>query len=422
MTDPLPQLTRYSLIHLRWLSVLAMLLSALASPYLLGTHEVFSPLLALAAVVGCINLCLLAAFSLERAEALPLISPGAQLGFDLLAWSLYIYISGGTTNPMISVFLPLVAVAAVTLETRTAWWFGLAAISSYSLLWIFYQPLRIEDAIMATRLHLLGMWLVFVVSSLVVTWFLIQMTRAIRLRDEALATAREQAMRNDWIVSLGTLAAGAAHELSTPLATLHVLLEELQAEHRQQPALYQDLQLMQAQVVTCKKALTQLTARTRYARQGDDRPCAVSGWLNQLGESWQSLHPDMNVVSDTATLPETLGLLPDIGLERAIVNLLDNALHAGANTIHMVARLDDTQWLHVTVSDNGRGMAPEILKRLEREEMNDSTDGMGIGLLLGKASIARCAGRIRFERLAAGTQATISLPLHSPLFSPCPCL
>jgi two-component system sensor histidine kinase RegB len=422
MVDPLPQLTQYGLIKLRWLSVLAMIASALASPYLLGTRELLPPLLALTSVVGCINVCLLAAFKLERSlnRALPFASPAMQLTFDLLVWSIYIYISGGTTNPMISVFLPLVAVGAVVLSATEAWMFGLVAICSYSLLWIFHRPLILDDAVTATRLHLLGMWLVFVVSSLVVTWFLIQMTRAIRLRDEALAEAREQTIRNDWIVSLGTLAAGAAHDLSTPLATLNILLDELQEDHHNDSGLSQDLQLMQAQVASCKKALTQLTARTRYTRKEDDAPCQLGTWLNALGESWQTLHPEMNICTTVQHLPDTLGVLPDIGLERAIVNLLDNALHAGADRIHLSATVTAENGIQIIVSDNGKGISEETVNRLEKGLPSESSDGMGIGLLLGKASIERCGGQIQFEARhqedIKGTVVIISLPHQSPIF------
>lgn len=78
-------------------------------------------------------------------------------------------------------------------------------------LWFFHQPLAIADAYTATSLHIFGMyWLVFVVSDGVLVWFILQVTKAVRERDAALARAREQAIRNDWLVAMGSLAAGAA--------------------------------------------------------------------------------------------------------------------------------------------------------------------------------------------------------------------
>jgi two-component system sensor histidine kinase RegB len=194
-----------------------MAAAAMLSVGVLGTSDLMPRLLALAAVLGALNGCFHFAASLERnrGKDIALLSPFLQLSLDLIAWGIYIYFSGGTTNPLISVLLPLVAIGAIVLRQVQAWMLGGLAIMTYSVLSQEYEPLAITDVDMATHLHLVGMWIVFVVSAIVLTWFILQLTRALRERDVALAAAREQAIRNDWLVSIGSLAAEAAHELST---------------------------------------------------------------------------------------------------------------------------------------------------------------------------------------------------------------
>jgi hypothetical protein len=104
------------------------------------------------------------------------------------------------------------------------------AVALYTLLMWQFLPLAVADAERAARLHLAGMWLTFVVSAAMIAWFVARMTASIRERDSRLAAAREQALRDERVVALGALAAGAAHELGTPLATIAVLVGELEQD------------------------------------------------------------------------------------------------------------------------------------------------------------------------------------------------
>ena len=248
MIDSLTRVIQASLLQWRWLSVIAMVLAALVSPLLLGPSELMVRLLIYAALIGLVNLGFqLADSTLGLAEAPRSFSPCVQLSFDLLAWGGYIFLSGGATNPLISLFLPLVAIGALILTPRQAWLLALGAILIYSFLWYFYVPLHITDFARAGTLHLFGMWLVFALSAVLVVGFILQLSSGIRRRDRELTAAREQAIRDDWLITLGSQAAGAAHELGTPLASLNVLADDLLDDGRLPPALAADVQATASQ-------------------------------------------------------------------------------------------------------------------------------------------------------------------------------
>lgn len=341
-----------------------------------------------------------------------MFSPLIQLFFDLASWGSYIYLSGGATNPLISIFLPLVAIGAIVLGKVQAWLFGLAAILTYSFLWRFYQPLAIADAQTATRLHLLGMWLVFVVSAIVVIWFILQMTKAIRERDVALAEAREQAIRNDWLVSVGSLAAGAAHELSTPLGTMHILIDDWLDDTKLSAEQRSDYVLMQTQIETCKQALNQLTRRAGNSRSEGLGRVPAGAWLNTLLAGWSTSNPTacLLVHADQALDDRTISV--DIAIERALSNLLDNALGASATQISLEAqRQGDT--LMICIDDDGTGISPESLQSFVDGRPVSSQTGMGIGLLLSRTAIERKGGTLHLERLPErGTRAHLTLPIN----------
>lgn len=413
MLTSLTQITQERLIKLRWLSVLAMFAAAALSPHLLGSGQLLPRLLAFATVIGCINACLQAAlvFNSGSRDELPLFSPMLQLCLDLAAWGGYVYLSGGATNPLISVFLPLVAIGASVLNRAQAWLLGFAAILAYSFLWRFYQPLAMRDVQTATHLHLLGMWLVYVVSAVVVIWFILHMTQAVRARDAELAAAREQAIRNDWLISVGSLAAGAAHELSTPLATLNVLVDDLVGEPGLAPDLLPDLQLMRRQIDVCKQALTRLTQRAGQPRAAPQECSAnAAHWLKETLDAWLALNPEGSLQRTLADGLENCWLEIDLAVERALTNLFDNARQAGAWQIRLQAGVSKGM-LCLTVDDDGCGISPAALQAFAGGRPIVSRTGMGIGLLLARAALERRGGRLELAPAdVRGTRARIFIP------------
>lgn len=417
----LTQITQSRLIHLRWLSVTAMVIAALASPGILGSRDYLSPLLALATVVAGANACLLLGTLLQQGSGddppTPAIPLYVQLFLDLLSWASFVYLSGGATNPLISMLLPLVAIGAIVLSRRDAWLLGLAAILAYSFLWRYYRPLVLQDAQVASQLHLLGMWLVFTVSTVVCIWFIQQISRALRERDAALAQAREQALQDDWLLSLGAQAASAAHELGTPLATLSLLVGGWKEDPAFPAVLRPDLALMGQQLALCRSTLDHLSQRARSADSQDDgslppEPCGP--WLRSLGHRWQSTHPAGNLNIHTPAEVANLPMGPSLMLERALTNLLDNALAAGARQIELSVRRENTG-LRVEVVDDGPGITPRALADFVAGRPHPSPQGMGLGLAIAKAALARQGIPLQLARApGGGTLAHLDICLGPP--------
>jgi len=402
--------TEARLISLRWLSVAAMLAMSLASIWLVGAASLLARLSSIALVVGCANITLFLYTRTRRgrSEASPLLSPFAHLVFDLVAWTNFIFFSGGATNPLISVFLPLVAIGAMVLGRFQAWLFGGMAILAYSYLWFFHQPLAIADAYTATSLHIFGMWLVFVVSDVVLVWFILQISKAVRERDAALADSREQAIRNDWLVSMGSLAAGAAHELSTPLGTMNVVLDDLLDDATVPDSIRSDLTLMQRQIDKCKRALAQLTDRATETRVSGRRCSGALAWLERVIDEWVVLNPGTDVTRRLSHHLRDMKVINDIALERGVANCLDNAQHAGASIIHVEADVRD-KGLCVSISDDGAGISAVALESFRSGLPVASEHGMGVGLLLARVAAERHGGSIEISAAEDGSGSRVTL-------------
>lgn len=394
------------LVLLRWWWVAGLSVAVLSAPTFLSIALPLPPLIAVLLLLAGFNV-IAQRRTVQRDFNTPELA--AQLGIDLTGMSVLLYLTGGASNPLVSLLLLPVAIAALTLPG--VWVAGIAgiAIAAYSFLMLYSLPLAIADVERATRLHLAGMWLTFLVSSMLIAWFVTRMTAAIRERDAQLAAAREEALHNAQVVALGQLAAGAAHELGTPLATMNVLTGELMQDKRLPDDAQQDLQLMHRQIALCKELIGGLTRRAGIGRAGDVQRIVLTDWLAGLLSRWRSHQPQANCafVIDTPGEAPLFDATP--ALEQAVVNLLNNAAKAApqAMSVHL-------NWhagaIRISVYDQGPGFPVDVLKYAGDEPVVSQTQGTGIGLWLTRAASRQAGGCLELENLAVGAVATITLP------------
>lgn len=395
---------RRRLALLRWWLIGALTLAVLAGPMLLDIALPLPPLLSLLFLLAVFNLVIQVWGGEEDFRPLDL---AGQLAVDLVAMGVMLYLTGGATNPLISLLLLPVAVAAFALPARWAMGLALLAIGIYSLLMLYSLPLPVADVARATRLHLTGMWLTFVVSVLLLAWFVSRMTQALRERDLELAAAREEALRDAQVVALGQLAAGAAHELGTPLATMNVLAGELAADDRLPDDARADLDLLRRQIGICKEIVGGLTQRAGIERAAQLQPANL--WLENLLARWRTLWPNVICTLEITTAGTPPQLIPEAAIEQAVTNLLNNAAKIAPQSIRLLLGWND-ETLTIAVQDRGPGFPPEVLRRCGAEPLPAVADGSGIGLWLTRAAVERRGGRLRLENREGGL-ATIELPL-----------
>jgi len=180
----------------------------------------------------------------------------AQLLVDLSALTAIFYFSGGATNPFVSMYLLPLAMGAVLLAQHWVWFLTLIGVVVYSLLMWMFPSEHMQHMGQSFNQHVMGMWLSFVISAIVIAYFVLQMRNALRDKEEQLAIAREQTIRDEKLISLGALAASTAHELGTPLATIQLLLADLDENEISR----QQIELLLDQVGRCKKALAEMSS------------------------------------------------------------------------------------------------------------------------------------------------------------------
>lgn len=399
---------------LRWLSLAAMLLALALLAALPGVGAL--PWAALTGILlGLAAANLFTLGWLARGAA----TPGRhalllQLLVDLLAWTAFVHFTGGATNPLISMLLPLVAIGAAILPAGQAWALAVAAVCAYSLLWRYYLPLRLDDDALAARWHLAGMWLTFVLSAGVIVGFVVRMNAALRARDAALAAANAALARDERIVALGNLAAGTAHNLGTPLGTMRIVIDELRRAPPTPDQLREDLETLDAQVEQCRRMLGLLTAEAGNVRAEGGSPVRVDRWLADTVAQWQAQRPGHAIVLHCDDDAAALQIVADTTLAQAVHTLVNNAADAqgspGPAPVEVRATVAGSL-LEIAVLDRGTGMDAQQ-RATAGLEPRPGTRGMGIGLFLARRAVERCGGALDFAgRAGGGTIACLRIPL-----------
>ncbi len=400
------------LVFGRWIVLAVLIQLILMGPGLLDIPVPQVPLLGIVAVAGLFNGLLQWRIAGTReASASELFS---QLIFDIGTLSAVVFFSGGAANPLVSLLLPPVAIAALTLPPRLVAIVGAIAVGAYSLLMLFYLPLPLPDATRATRLHLVGMWLIFVVSAAMIGWLIVRMTCQIRQRDGELAAAREQALRDERVMAMGTLAAGAAHELGTPLGTMALLAGELANDPTLPAAVQEDIALLRQQIGVCKQIVTGLSRRAGAERLENAPLQAADAWLDSLRQHWHAARPQASsrlVVTSDGPPP---ALLADPRLEQAVLNLLNNAANATPSPLEI--RLGwSTDSIGIDIRDHGPGFPPEVLALGGQASFPVHERGSGVGLMLTRTAIEQLGGTLTLANPdEGGALARIELPRATP--------
>lgn len=397
------------LVILRWWTIAGQVAAIAFAHWAVGVYLDLAPMLLVIALLAIFNG--VATLRLTQAAQVSPRELFAQLCVDLSALTVLLFFSGGAANPLASLFLLPIAFAAVILPAALAWTTAILGLALYSVLAVFRVPISVVDYVRANALALFGTWFTFAILTLLIAWFLLQMTASIRQRDRELGQAREQALRNERIVALGSLAAGAAHELGTPLNTLAVLVDELLQEPALRPEHRQSLAIMKDQVARCKTTLTSLAARAGEARAEGGRRLALDDWLRGLLAAWQK-SPGAVPLELTLQGPQPAPVVvSETTLEQALRNLLDNAAQASRKPVRCYCTWSEDV-LDLLVQDLGPGFPPEVLEAAGRNVLNTKHQGSGIGLYLAFSAIERHGGSLRLaNRTEGGAQARVLLPL-----------
>ncbi len=330
-----------------------------------------------------------------------------HLLIDVMALTALFYFSGGATNPFVSMYLLPLAISAVLLPKSWVWILAGISMAAYSYLMWMYPNEHAHHHEQSFTLHVLGMWVSFVLSATVIAFFVVKMRSALQLKDKQLALARERAITDEKLVSLGALAASTAHEMGTPLGTIQLIIADLEENKITQ----EDIDVLLLQVKRCKQALAEMSTSASAMQADNDTVMSFEMYLNQLLDGWQKTRPDVTV-SKTFQGNSNAGLVVSKTLSKALVNLLDNAADASPEAVAIEANWQQDK-AQLSIIDRGKGIDPELIKEIGARPYSTKPDGIGLGAFLAHEIIQRLGGAIKLtNRSVGGVETKVILPLQ----------
>ncbi len=405
------------LVRLRWTRT-AVDLTVIAAAFALVTTEFplrrIAPLIAAGALASA-DL----AFQLSRGRAIPPWVRGLAIAIDVALLTALLELSGGPSNPFSVIYLVAIALAAATLGGPWGWAMAAWAAICYGVLiaWHLEELVPAHHRLVDFPTHLFTVWLAVMLMGELVGHFVREASAAILRREAELEAMRNRTARSERLMSLTALAAGAAHELSTPLATIAVASNELDralAALGDDPGAARwasDARLIREQVRRCQLILDQMSGRAGGSAsdltEATDLAAVFADVRGRLAPD-QAGRIRVQVPATSASIR-----VPRAGLVQVLVSLVKNAFDASeASTSVTMEGIQDEHRIRLIVHDEGPGMPEAVLKRAGEPffTTKEAGAGFGLGLFLARRFAERCGGTLTLES-DRGTTAILDLPL-----------
>lgn len=359
----------------------------------------------------------------------------SQLSIDVLALASLLYLTGGASNPIIWVFLLPVILTAIMLPQSYAWNMVILTCCTYTVLIAYNTPLpTIEPHAPVNELHIsklnltnpeiqhylnrmqeqhyfnlhiFGMWLGFVFSAGLVAFFVVALSKIVKERERSLADARENALRDKSIISLGTLAASAAHDMGTPLGTMAILIHEMELEYPETrfANLQSKIQILNQQIIRCKEVLSLLSASAGEMRAESGEPMSLIEYIDEVLNQWRAYNASckLNLYISPVAVDINAKIIADRTLTHSVINILNNAAEVSPydKSIDLTADWDE-QKFSLEVRDFGPGFPVEIIEFAGKQPVISSKQSLGVGLFLTYSTIKRLGGKIEFSNVESG--------------------
>ncbi|MET0720476.1 MAG: ActS/PrrB/RegB family redox-sensitive histidine kinase [Tardiphaga sp.] len=388
-----------TILRLRWLAALGQLAAIFIVVQGLDFDLPIIPCVTIISISAGLNLVLQMLFNpMQRLE--PRYA-AALLALNIAELAALLYFTGGLQNPFSFLFLAPVLISATALPTRLTIALGVLAASCATALGFFHLPLPwdADEPLVLPQIYLFGVWLSILTAIGVTSLYAFQVTEEARKLSDALAATELVLTREQHLTQIDGLAAAAAHELGTPLATIFLIARELEKNVQDTPLIADDLRTLREQTQRCREILSKITQLNSSGAPFDRMR------LSTLIEEAVAPHRDFGIAIKiriaVATAVEPTGMR-NPAILYGVGNILENAVDFARETVEVNAWWNADSVV-ISISDDGPGIPPDLLKRigepyLSRRRGDDGAHGgLGLGVFIARTLLERTGAKVSFS-------------------------
>lgn len=412
------------LLVLRLIAILGQIATILIVNYALHINLPLVPMFLVLLILTFIN-CI-SFYRYKSAKNISDRSLFVELLFDVAALTIQLYFSGGISNPFISLFLLQVIIAAILLRAIYAWLIAALTILCYIALSFYYQEMHAfhhHDSGDFFNLHLQGMLISYVFATILMLIFVTRIIRNLKEGDQRINLLTQQAIEKEQVMRMGLMATGAAHELSTPLSTISVIISDWKKMNLQKD-LIADIEVIESQVARCKKILSDILLSSGKSRVEEAQRVAIKEVFDDLIQEWSSSRKPANLIynfyNEGNTQPKKQIILDNILsniLSQAFFNIFDNALEESPDFVLIDVKVQKDD-IVINIEDRGQGFDSKVIEEIGKPNLttkNSSAlkNNSGLGLFLAINAFDRIGGKLQISNLVQGAKVIVKIPLKN---------
>ncbi|TPW28424.1 ActS/PrrB/RegB family redox-sensitive histidine kinase [Martelella alba] len=407
-----------TLVRLRWLAAAGQIVTIIVVAFGLGFSMPLIPVMVLIAALAIGNLVLALRFPLTQR-----VSPGSafiMIGFDILQLSALLFLTGGLANPFVALISVPVIISFTALPLKHALTLlGLAiicvsgfALTPFALPWHDGEMLEVDPVLR------LGIWIGILAMLAFAAFYARRISLEAQQMADALAATELVLQREQHLSELDGLAAAAAHELGTPLATILLVAKEMAGTLGKDERHGEDVMLLVSQAQRCREILARLTAMSKED-EAHMRLLPLSSLVEDVVAPHRPFISNIEIVYEGAREDEPVGIR-NPGIIFGLGNIVENAVEHAEEKVRLTVAHDDNT-VSIVIEDDGSGYPAEILPRIGdpfvsgrgREAGTARAGGMGLGLFIAKTLLERSGATLRFtnrEPEGSGARIAVSWP------------
>lgn len=418
-----------TLSNLRWLAVAGQSAALFLVRFALGYNLPLLYCTIAIAVSGALNIVL--ALRYPPAHRLTNREATFYLAFDVLQLAALLYLTGGITNPFALMFVGPVVIAATTLNLGNVLILAGLAFISASLIGVVHRPLPwpTGEALLLPELYQAGIWMALVIGIGFTSVYAWRIASESARMSAGLAATQLALSREHRLAALGALATAAAHELGTPLGTIAVVARELERALPANSTEVEDVRLLRDQAERCRAIIARL-ANPEEAMLGATARLPLGAFLDDIAAPHRGEDLEIRI---TVSPPKDDATVPQVWRAPELLHGLGNIIENAADFAHSLVAVDaswDEQYLHISVTDDGPGFAPEIFEALGEPYITsrpghhalgetdlgpvgalDQHEGMGLGFFIAKILLEQTGGLVKADNPEnGGAQVSIRWP------------
>lgn len=410
-----------TLVRLRWLAVVGQGVTLLFVHLILGFPVPLFICLALVGLSALLNLLLRARY--PATLRLPTWPAFALLAYDVVQLGALLYLTGGLENPFAILLLVPVIVSAATLPPQPTTLLGLTAVLVASILAVDHWPLpwAANASLEFPLIYVAGVWVALVSTCVFTGVYAFRVAEEARQLSKALNATEMVLAREQHLYALDGLAAAAAHELGTPLATIALVAKEMERDFPPGSPHADDVALLRSQSQRCREILARLTSMSSQGDRHIER-MPITHLLEEVVEAYRAFAIEIVVAPPRGTGPEPVGRR-NPAVVQGLVNLVENAVDFARKQVTVTAAWT-AETVSVEIADDGPGFSREIIARLGEPYVTTRSDpptaephheagGLGLGLFIAKTLLERSGATLHFasrEAPATGAVITVAWP------------